>query len=382
MVTHMIPLAFRRLVSKVAWAAGRLHLRRRGRTSSEVPDPARREFLLAGAGVVGSLALAAVGSRLAAVSPHVHRLAASPQAHDGDSHGGNLTVGDVDVKRMGYDPVQHLTRFDTGTVSAMADGRTVREFKIVAYDREIEIAPGIFFPAWTFNGTVPGPTLRVREGEHVRVNFVNAGTHPHTLHFHGIHKAEMDGVPGVGPGEISPGGTFTYEFDAVPFGLHLYHCHALPLKRHIHKGLYGVFIIDPKSDRPPARELVMVMNGFDTNFDSENDVYAVNSIAFHYAKHPIRVKRGELVRIYLVNLTEFDPVNSIHIHGNFFHVYRTGTSLTPTEYTDTIMLCQAERAVLEVRFPYPGRYMFHAHQSEFTELGWMGLFEVSDDAAV
>jgi manganese oxidase len=354
--------------------------------STEVPDLSRREFLRAGAataaGMVGGLALAAVGSKLAVASPSVHQLAVSLQDHTGSSHGGNLTVGDVDTKRLGYDPVQYLTHFDTGTVSPMAGGRTLREFKIVAYDREIEIAPGIFFPAWTFNGAVPGPTLRVREGDHVRVNFVNAGTHPHTLHFHGIHKAEMDGVPGVGRGEIGPGAAFAYEFDALPFGLHLYHCHALPLKRHIHKGLYGAFIIDPKQGRPPARELVMVLNGFDTNFDSKNDFYAVNSIAFHYAKHPIQVKRGELVRIYLVNLTEFDPVNSIHIHGNFFHVYRTGTSLTPTEYTDTIMLCQAERAILEVRFPYPGRYMFHAHQSEFTELGWMGLFEVTEHAAV
>ncbi|HEU4798221.1 MAG TPA: multicopper oxidase domain-containing protein, partial [bacterium] len=112
------------------------------------------------------------------------------------------------------------------------------------------------------------------------------------------------------------------------------------------------------------------------------EVYAVNTVAFHYAKHPIRVKRNELVRIYLVNITEFDPINSIHVHGNFFHVYRTGTSLQSTEFTDTIMLCQAERAVLELRFPFNGRFMFHAHQTEFTELGWMGLFEVTDDGAV
>jgi FtsP/CotA-like multicopper oxidase with cupredoxin domain len=126
----------------------------------------------------------------------------------------------------------------------------------------------------------------------------------------------------------------------------------------------------------------MMMNGFDTNFDNENDVYAVNSVAFHYAKHPIQVMHDRLVRIYVVNITEFDPLNSIHIHANFFHVFRTGTSLSPSEYTDTIMLCQAERAVLELRFPYTGRFMFHAHQTEFTELGWMGLFEVTDNGGV
>ena len=294
-------------------------------------------------------------------------------------HGGMGTVGDVNTTRMGFDPARYLTSFDWGQAQRRLNGQHTREFQVVAQDKQIEIAPGIYFPAWTFNGTVPGPTLRCRVGERVRITFINAGTHPHTMHFHGIHTAEMDGVSGIGSGEVPPGGRTIYEFDAEPFGLHLYHCHALPLRRHIHKGLYGMFIIDPPQRRPPARELVMVMNAFDTNFDGENEVYAVNTVAFHYMKHPIKVRRNELVRIYVVNMTEFDPINSIHIHGNFFHVYRTGTSLSSSEYTDTIMLTQAERAILEVRFPFRGKFMFHAHQSEFTELGWMGFFEVTDD---
>jgi FtsP/CotA-like multicopper oxidase with cupredoxin domain len=89
---------------------------------------------------------------------------------------------------------------------------------------------------------------------------------------------------------------------------------------------------------------------------------------------PIRVTVGSLVRIYLVNLTEFDLVNSLHLHGMFFHVNRTGMSPASTEVTDTLMLCQGERAILETTFRYPGDFMFHAHQSEFAELGWMGLF--------
>jgi FtsP/CotA-like multicopper oxidase with cupredoxin domain len=175
--------------------------------------------------------------------------------------------------------------------------------------------------------------------------------------------------------EVKPGDTFVYEFDAEPAGMHLYHCHASPLKRHIHKGLYGVFIIDPKQGRAAADELIMVMNGFDTNFDADNEVYAVNTIAHHFMHDPIRVEVGRLTRMYVVNLTEFDLINSLHLHGMFFDVFRTGTSLTASESTDTIMLCQGERAILETRFRYPGQFMFHAHQSEFAELGWMGLFE-------
>jgi FtsP/CotA-like multicopper oxidase with cupredoxin domain len=177
-----------------------------------------------------------------------------------------------------------------------------------------------------------------------------------------------------------PGASFLYEFDADPFGLHPYHCHSAPLKRHLHKGLYGALIVDPRGSaaRPPADELVMVMNAFDTNFDADNEVYAVNTVAHFHVHEPIRVEVGRLVRIYLVNITEFDLLNSLHLHGMFFDVYRTGTSLTPSETTDTIMLCQGERAILETTFRYPGQFMFHAHQSEFAELGWMGLFQAED----
>jgi FtsP/CotA-like multicopper oxidase with cupredoxin domain len=259
--------------------------------------------------------------------------------------------------------------------TARPDGTMFREYEIVAVDREIEIAPGVFFPAWTFNGQVPGPTLRATEGDRVRVTFLNQGSHPHTIHFHGWHPPEMDGS--LPEHQVLPGGTFVYEFDAEPFGMHLYHCHAAPLKRHIHKGLYGIFIVDPKTARPPADELMMVMNGFDTNFDADNEVYAVNTVAHFYMHEPIRVEVGRLVRMYVVNLTEFDLINSLHLHGMFFDVFRTGTSLQSAENTDTVMLCQGERAILETRFRYPGKFMFHAHQSEFAELGWMGLFEAA-----
>jgi FtsP/CotA-like multicopper oxidase with cupredoxin domain len=252
------------------------------------------------------------------------------------------------------------------------DGSMLREYEIFAVDREIEIAPGMFFPAWTYNGQVPGPTIRATEGDRIKVTFRNAGSHPHTMHFHGWHPPEMDGA--LHGQEVLPGKTFVYEFDADPFGLHLYHCHTVPLKRHIHKGLYGAFIIDPRGGRPPADELVMVMNAFDTNFDADNEVYAVNTIANAYLNEPISVVVGRLTRIYLINVTEFDLVNSLHMHGMFFNVFRTGTSLTPSEKTDTLMLCQGERAVIETTFRYPGDFMFHAHQSEFAELGWMGLF--------
>jgi FtsP/CotA-like multicopper oxidase with cupredoxin domain len=254
----------------------------------------------------------------------------------------------------------------------------------------------LFFPAWTYNGRVPGPTIRVTEGDRIRIHFTNAGSHPHTIHFHGIHPVRMDGIPGAG--QVAPGEAFTYEIDAEPFGCHLYRCHSVPLKRHIHKGLYGAFIVDPDPARHPDasevarsrllgsqenarwQEFVLVMNGFDTNFDEENEVYAVNTVAHAYSNRPIKVDRARPIRIYLINVTEFDPVNSLHTHANFFDYYDHGTTLTPTLRTvDTVMQCQAQRNILELSFAEhePGMYMFHAHQSEFVELGRMSFFEVA-----
>jgi manganese oxidase len=247
----------------------------------------------------------------------------------------------------------------------------LREYELVARDVEIEVAQGVHYAAWTYNGTAPGPVIRATEDDLLRVHFRNEGAHPHTIHFHGIHPANMDGVFEIVP----PGGAFTYEFPARPWGMQLYHCHSTPLKKHIHKGLYGAFIIDPPKPRKPAQELVMVMNGFDTDGDGENNFYAVNGPAFYYARYPIRVSRSQTVRIYLVNITEFDLINSFHLHGDFFRYYRTGRDEV-VEYTDNVILGQGERGIIEIDFANTGRFMFHAHQSEFAELGWMGFFDV------
>jgi FtsP/CotA-like multicopper oxidase with cupredoxin domain len=337
-------------------------------------DLSRRSLLHAGlSGLAGSVALAAAA-----------RQGDSPlHSRDSLDHAIHAmgTVGRVSTEL--FDPTRFLRSWNFMDLppaerakyyreTPRPDGTLLREYNLFAVDREIEIAPNLFFPAWTYNGQVPGPTLRATEGDRVKVTFLNQGAHPHSIHFHGWHPPEMDGsLPSQ---QVLPGEQFVYEFDAEPFGLHLYHCHTVPLKRHIHKGLYGTFIIDPKGGRPPADEMVMVMNAFDTNFDVENEVYAVNTVANCYMHDPIKVAVGRLVRMYVVNLTEFDPINSLHIHGMFFDVYRTGTRLDTTETTDTVMMCQGERAILETTFRYPGDFMFHAHQSEFAELGWMGLF--------
>lgn len=306
----------------------------------------------------------------------------SAQAMDNDHKHAMLGKEMHEGMKHAYDPgkaitedlknaQKALTTFDYGKVSMTLDGRTVREYDLTVSEMEVEIAKGIKFPGWTFNGTIPGPTLRCTEGDIIKVKMNNGTSHPHSIHIHGIHPTNMDGLEA-----IMPGASFTYEFEAKPACLQLYHCHVAPLRRHIHKGLYGNFIIDPKRPRAAAKELNMVMNGFDLDLDGENEIYTVNGYAFAYQQEPIQVKAGELVRIYLSNFTEFDPINSFHLHANFFNYYATGADPAARPYyTDTIMQCQGERGILEIVFPEPGQYMFHAHQSEFAELGWMGFFD-------
>jgi FtsP/CotA-like multicopper oxidase with cupredoxin domain len=324
---------------------------------------------LAAAPLVGKLALDAT-AQAGGHSHSDHQHARSPSSHTGGAAGHAAMVGDQvpavggpnDLDALLYPPA----------ALPYQPGR-VREYQLTATDRELEIAPGVFFAGWVYNGTAPGPIIRATEGDRLRVNFVNAGEHPHTIHFHGIHPTNMDGVFEI----VETGEELTYEFEARPAGFHVYHCHATPLKKHIHKGLYGAFIIDPKEPRPRAKELVMVMNGFDTDGDGANNFYTVNGRSFYYARYPIRVRRGELVRVYLANLTEFDLINSFHLHADFFRYQPTGTG-DHWEYTDTVMQCQGQRGVLEIQFAGTGLHMFHAHQSEFAELGWMGYFEVVD----
>jgi FtsP/CotA-like multicopper oxidase with cupredoxin domain len=318
----------------------------------------RRKLLAGAAPLVAAPALAKLGLDRDAKAAHEHTFSQAVMHGEGAPAVG----GPHDLDALLYPPRPMPYR----------PGR-VREYTLVAQDLDVEIAPGIHFPAWTYNGTVPGPVIRATESDLLRVHFVNAGSHPHTIHFHGIHPAKMDGVFEV----VHVGDTFTYEFPARPYGMHLYHCHSTPIKKHIHKGLYGAFIIDPPKPRKPAQELVMVINGFDTDGDEENNFYTVNGRSFYYARYPIRVRRSQTVRIYLANLTEFDLINSFHLHGDFFRYYPTGSS-DLFEYTDTVMLTQGQRGILEIDFANTGRFMIHAHQSEFTELGWMGFFEVVD----
>jgi manganese oxidase len=267
-------------------------------------------------------------------------------------------------------PAKMLRDFEYGTIK-QENGRTIREFRLTAGTSTIQLNNAVSYNIWDLNGRIPGPTLRAKQGDRIRVLFFNQAGHSHSLHFHGVHPSEMDGIRPVRHGTAT-----IYEFDADPYGVHLYHCHIEPVTRHVAKGLYGMFIIDPPTPRPPADEIALVMAGYDVNDDSRNEYYAFNGLPDYYKNHPIPIYQNQLIRVYLLNIIEYDPAVTFHLHANFFDVYPTGMTTKPTAKTDVITMGIAERHILEFAFRYPGKYMFHPHQDAIAENGCMGQFEV------
>ena len=278
---------------------------------------------------------------------------------------GARAMGSVQYP-LPFDPQESLRSFERGRVIE-ENGRRVRVFEVEARSITLPLGGEVLFKAWTLNGRVPGPTLRAQEGERIRVVFRNGDSTSHSLHFHGVHPAAMDGIE-----PVLKGRTTTYEFDLPRAGLYPYHCHVAPVARHVGKGLFGLLVVDPKVPRPPADELVLVMGGYDLNNDGRNELYAFNGIPDAYMHQPIRIRQNALVRLYLLNMTELEAPLTFHLHANEFRVIRPGWMDT----TDVVTLGVAERQILEFSYPFLGRYMVHPHQDQIAERGCMGFFEV------
>jgi manganese oxidase len=265
-----------------------------------------------------------------------------------------------------FDPQECLRSFERGRLME-ENGQPIRVFEVEARSITLPLGGEVLFKAWTLNGRVPGPTLRAKEGERIRVLFRNGDSTSHSLHFHGVHPADMDGIE-----PVLKERTAVYEFEVPRAGLYPYHCHVAPVARHVGKGMFGLLVVDPVTPRPPADELVLVMGGYDLNNDGRNELYAFNGIPDAYMHHPIRIRQHQLVRLYLLNMTELEAPLTFHLHANEFRVIRPGWIDT----TDVVTLGVAERQILEWSFPFTGRYMVHPHQDQIAERGCMGFFEV------
>lgn len=258
-----------------------------------------------------------------------------------------------------------------------AGSRPVKEFSITIAEAEHELFPGgPKIQAWAFNGSVPGPVLRVTEGDLVRVHFTNKHTSNHTLHFHGLNVPnEMDGVAygHLHHLEVKPGETYTYEFVADPAGTHMYHCH-VNSPQHIDMGMVGALIVEPKDKRREPKvdfERVLVLDDWYVNENGDHEpmahpamihqanYFTVNGKAFP-AIEPIKLVQGQRVRVRMINVGY--QVHSMHLHGHSFLItHRDGRRLKDPPEQDSILIGPGERYDLVFTAANPGLWLFHCH---------------------
>lgn len=257
--------------------------------------------------------------------------------------------------------------------SDASQARTV-EYTLVAQNTTLEIAPGVRVEAWTYNGTIPGPVLRATEGDRVILHFINETPMPHTVHLHGDHDEEDDGVFQV----VNQGETYTYDFIAGPPGALMYHCHVMPVTQHMRMGLYGALIVDPKEGLSPAREYVLVAGEYDTEDQlTDNPEYVFfNGYADQYWDNPLPARTDETVRIYYVNMGA-SPAYGFHIHGTVFDSYPSGIWENNPLKVQTWEVAAGNGAIFEAKWPWEGRYLFHIHGLP-EERGTMAYFDVTD----
>lgn len=249
----------------------------------------------------------------------------------------------------------------------------VKIFELTAKPVLWEIMEGVKVTAYTYNGTVPGPLIRVTEGDQVRIIVKNELPVPTTIHWHGVEVPNaMDGVPGVTQSPIQPGETFTYEFTAKPAGTFMYHSH-YEGDVQVGVGLYAPFIIDPKEPEanPPAVDQTLMLSEWRMMDgktyaampmgDMEPNYFTINGKSFP-ATETITIKKGERVRLRLIGIGQF--IHPMHLHGMPFKIVATDGHPVPeaAQLTkDTISVAPGERYDIEFTATELGQWMLHCH---------------------
>jgi zinc transporter ZupT len=239
----------------------------------------------------------------------------------------------------------------------------VKTYYLFAEVKPWEVAPGIVTQAWTYNGTVPGPTIHVHQGDRVRVVLVNELPAPTTVHFHGLPvDPDMDGVPGMSQNAVQPGQSFVYEFTASDAGTYIYHTHFDDLNQ-LDRGLYGAVVVDEaKPQTHYNRDYLMLLSSWRIISDTEN-YFSINGKSYPLTK-PYLVTRGDRVRIREINIsgTEF---HTMHVHGHRFQVVAIdGQTVAPQNRQSMVTLTLGPGETRDIAFTAhakPGTWMVHCH---------------------
>lgn len=215
-----------------------------------------------------------------------------------------------------------------------------------------EVEPGQFVEAWTFNGMVPGPEIRVQKGDRVRIHVTNGLPEPTVVHWHGLWVPnDQDGVPYITQDPIEPGASFTYEFTVKNSGTHMYHPHMNSFYQ-VNKGMYGAFIIEDPDEPEYDEEYVLFLGDALLGL-------TINGKGFPYTE-PLTAKVGDKVRVRFLNIGEM--AHPMHLHGMPMKVFANDGYPVPQPYElDTINIAPGERYDVEIHALEPGVWAFHCH---------------------
>ncbi len=276
-----------------------------------------------------------------------------------------------------------------------------REYTITVEEKNIEYAPGLFFTAWVYNGSIPGPVIRANVGDTVKITLVNNATLAHSIHVHGFEYNVTDDGAQMSPGSIvPPGGSYTYTFTATRPGFYPYHCHSndrYPVSVHIQQGLQGGIIVeDPANPLPPAKEYMIILDEAYTKptqsvaHGCSYCAMSAKNFALNMRQYPLpqalnvktgaienpTARTGELVRFYVLNLG--NDIHTFHLHGHPLYK-RSAANWGTTQLVDgdNLGILTAETAVLETTARTPGNWLYHCHMDVHADLGMMGVFTVT-----
>ncbi|MFM8540184.1 MAG: multicopper oxidase domain-containing protein [Nitrospira sp.] len=276
------------------------------------------------------------------------------------------------------------------TAPALAKTHTV---EMTAVEKDVVVdGNGTTYAAWTFNGQVPGPVVRVTEGDTIKFKLINPAEnkHPHAMDF---HAAEIDFLKNYKA--INVGETIEYTFVAKKPGVFFYHCGAPPMIQHVARGMFGAIIVDPKNATAWAkadREYVLVQSEFfknpddvQTMFDRKFDNIVFNGGIFKY--HPfvsgggkLDAKPGERVRIYFVNAGP-NEFSSFHPIGEIWdNVYESGNPANNLKGVQTYVVGPGSAATFDVVVESAGAYPLVTHSLTGALRGAIAVLLVSPDA--
>ncbi len=268
---------------------------------------------------------------------------------------------------------------------AALQGRTVN-VTLTVKEVLISIAPDIAYHAWTFNGTVPGPVIRVRQGQTIHFTLVNDGMMPHSIDFHAAQTPWN-----VNYQEVPVGKSFSFDWKANYPGVFMYHCGAPVVIYHMANGMYGAIIVDPARGWAPAQEYVLVQSEFYTTQLSDGtysvdpnkltsgipDYVVFNGYVNQYKTSPIVAKAGERIRIFIVNAgpTLF---SAFHVIGAIFSdTYADGNPANHLVGNQTVTIPPGGGMVVELTIPQAGLYPFLTHSFADVGKGALGVFKVT-----